>query len=327
MMYITQHNKPTPHDRLGLTLSIALLVHFLIVFGVSFTREDRPSIRFNTMDIILVKQETKADNESEILAQANLEGGGEFEEVEKPATSIAPSFSDANQQVIDKPTLKEELLQPHDIEMSKTEIPEILDVNEQSMQVITKQEEKNEVADIISENQELDFVYEKFDEPNIEKKIKKRVTTPPTIPSADELLTNSFEIASSDNEVRREMIEKTERLRRKYISANTKQYEYASYMDSWRRKVERVGNLNYPEEARKLNLSGSLQLEVALNRDGTINEITLRKSSGKKVLDDAAIKIVELAAPYAAFPENIENKVDILHILRTWQFINNRSFK
>ena len=104
------------------------------------------------------------------------------------------------------------------------------------------------------------------------------------------------------------MIEKTERLRRKYISANTKQYEYASYMDSWRRKVERVGNLNYPEEARKLNLSGSLQLEVALNRDGTINEITLRKSSGKKVLDDAAIKIVELAAPYAAFPENIEKK-------------------
>ena len=279
------------------------------------------------MDIILVKQETKADNESEMLAQANLEGGGEFEEVDKPATSITPSFSDANQQVIDKPTLKEELLQPHDIEMSKTEIPEILDVNEQSMQVIAKQEEKNEVADIISEKQELDFVYEKFDEPNIEKKIKKRVTTPPTIPSADELLTNSFEIASSDNEVRREMIEKTERLRRKYISANTKQYEYASYMDSWRRKVERVGNLNYPEEARKLNLSGSLQLEVALNRDGTINEITLRKSSGKKVLDDAAIKIVELAAPYAAFPENIENKVDILHILRTWQFINNRSFK
>ncbi len=327
MMYITQRNKPTPHDRLGLTLSIALLVHALIVFGVSFTKEDRPSIRFNTMDIILIKQETKADNESEMLAQANLEGGGKFEEVDKPATSITPSFSDANQQVIDKPTLKEELLQPHDIEMSKTEIPEILDVNEQSMQVIAKQEEKNEVADIISEKQELDFVYEKFDEPNIEKKIKKRVTTPPTIPSADELLTNSFEIASSDNEVRREMIEKTERLRRKYISANTKQYEYASYMDSWRRKVERVGNLNYPEEARKLNLSGSLQLEVALNRDGTINEITLRKSSGKKVLDDAAIKIVELAAPYAAFPENIENKVDILHILRTWQFINNRSFK
>ena len=70
-----------------------------------------------------------------------------------------------------------------------------------------------------------------------------------------------------------------------------------------------------------------MRLDVALNKDGTINEITLRKSSGEKLLDDAAIKIVELAAPFSPFPENIENQVDVLHILRTWQFINNRSFK
>ena len=123
------------------------------------------------------------------------------------------------------------------------------------------------------------------------------------------------------------MIEKTQRPRKKFISASTKEYEYAAYMDAWRRKVERVGNLNYPEEAKKLNLSGSLQLDVALNKDGTINQITIRRSSGEKVLDDAAIKIVELAAPYAKFPKNIENQVDILHILRTWQFINNKSFR
>ena len=123
------------------------------------------------------------------------------------------------------------------------------------------------------------------------------------------------------------MIERTERPKRKFISATTKEYEYAAYMDAWRRKVERVGNLNYPEEAKKLNLSGSLQLDVALNKDGTINQINIRRSSGKKVLDDAAIRIVELAAPYAKFPKNIENQVDILHILRTWQFINNKSFR
>ena len=123
------------------------------------------------------------------------------------------------------------------------------------------------------------------------------------------------------------MIERTERPKRKFISATTKEYEYAAYMDTWRRKVERVGNLNYPEKAKKLNLSGSLQLDVALNKDGSINEITLRRSSGEKVLDDAAIRIVELAAPYSPFPKNIENQVDILHILRTWQFINNKSFR
>ncbi len=310
--------RPTPHDRLGLTLSIALLIHALIVFGINFTKEDRPTTRSNTMEIVLVKQETKAPEESNILAQKNLQGGGEIEEVIEPATSIAPSFSESNQQIIDQPTLKEELFQPHDIEISKTEIPEVLDVNKESMEAIAVKNIENEITDL---------VYEKFDDPDTEKKIPKKTTTPPTIPSSDELLTNSFEIASSNNEVRREMLEKTERPRRKFISASTKEYEYAAYMDTWRRKVERVGNLNYPKEARRLNLSGSLRLDVALNKDGTINEITLRKSSGEKLLDSAAIKIVELAAPYAPFPKNIEDQIDILHILRTWQFINNKSFK
>ena len=319
--------RPTPHDRLGLTLSIALLIHALIVFGINFTKEDRPTTRSNTMEIVLVKQETKAPEESNILAQKNLQGAGEIEEVIEPATSIAPSFSESNQQIIDQPILKEELFQPHDIEISKTEIPEVLDINKESMEAIAVENIENEITDLVSEKQVPDLIYEKFDNPDTEKKIPKKTTTPPTIPSSDELLTNSFEIASSNNEVRREMIEKTERPRRKFISASTKEYEYAAYMDAWRRKVERIGNLNYPKEAKRLNLSGSLRLDVALNKDGTINEITLRKSSGEKLLDSAAIKIVELAAPYPAFPKNIEDQVDILHILRTWQFINNKSFR
>ena len=327
MSFLQHHTGPTSEDRLSLTISVAVLVHVLIIFGINFAREDRPNMRFNTMEIVLVKQETKTPEESDTLAQKNLEGGGEIEDVKKPATSIAPSFSESNQQIIDTPTLKEELLQPHDIEISETEVPEILDVNKTSVETMVVENIENEIIDLVSERQEPDIVYEKFDKPDTEKKIPKKVTTLPTIPSADELLTNSFEIASSDNEVRREMIEKTEQPRRKFISASTKEYEYAAYMDTWRRKVERVGNLNYPEEARKLNLSGSLILDVALNKDGTISEITLRKSSGEKILDDAAIKIVELAAPYASFPKNIENQVDILHILRTWQFINNRNFR
>jgi hypothetical protein len=92
-MSVLQQTKPTPYDRLGLTLCIAILIHALIVFGVTFTKEDRPNMRFNTMDIILVKQETKTvDKDSDVLAQKNLEGGGVFEEVETPATSVAPKF-------------------------------------------------------------------------------------------------------------------------------------------------------------------------------------------------------------------------------------------
>nr|MCU0937331.1 energy transducer TonB [Gammaproteobacteria bacterium] len=79
----------------------------------------------------------------------------------------------------------------------------------------------------------------------------------------------------------------------------------------WRAKVERVGNLNYPDEARRQKLSGSLLLDVSVNTDGTVNEIQLRRSSGHKVLDDAAIRIVRLAAPFPPFPKDIEQEVDM----------------
>ena len=324
-MFVVQI-RPGPQDRLGLTISIAILIHALIVFGISFTKEERPSTRMNTMEIVLINQETKMPEESNVLAQKNLEGGGETEEIFEPSTSIKPNLSKSNEQIIEQPNIQEELLQNYNVETSKAEIPEILDINKENIETITTENIENEIIDLVSEKQKSDFVYEKLDETNTEKKIAKK-TPPPIIPTSDELLSNSFEIASSNIEVRRDMIEKTQRPRRKFISASTKEYEYATYMDTWRRKVERIGNLNYPEEAKELNLSGSLRLDVALNKDGTINEITIRKSSGEKLLDDAAIRIVELAAPFPSFPNNIENQVDILHILRTWQFINNKSFR
>ena len=324
-MFVVQI-RPGPQDRLGLTISIAILVHALIIFGISFTKEERPSTRMNTMEIVLINQETKMPEESNVLAQKNLEGGGETEEIFESSTSIKPNLSKSNEQIIEQPNIQEELLQSYNVETSEAEILEILDINKENIETITTENVENEIIDLVSEKQKPDFVYEKLDEKNTEKKIAKK-TPPPIIPTSDELLSNSFEIASSNIEVRRDMIEKTQRPRKKFISASTKEYEYAAYMDAWRRKVERVGNLNYPEEAKKLNLSGSLQLDVALNKDGTINQITIRRSSGEKVLDDAAIRIVELAAPYSPFPKNIENQVDILHILRTWQFINNKSFR
>ena len=324
-MFVVQI-RPGPQDRLGLTISIAILIHALIIFGISFTKEERPSTRMNSMEIVLINQETKIPEESNVLAQKNLEGGGEAEEIFESSTSIKPNLSMSNEQIVEQPNIQKELLQNYNVETSKAEIPEILDINKENIETITTENVENEIIDLVSEKQKPDFVYEKLDEKNTEKKIAKK-TPPPVIPTSDELLSNSFEIASSNIEVRRDMIEKTQRPRKKFISASTKEYEYAAYMESWRRKVERVGNLNYPEEAKELNLSGSLQLDVALNKDGTINQITIRRSSGEKVLDDAAIRIVELAAPYAKFPKNIENQIDILHILRTWQFINNKSFR
>jgi protein TonB len=151
------------------------------------------------------------------------------------------------------------------------------------------------------------------------------VATPP-LPTAAQLITRSFALASINAELQQRLDSHAKRPRRKYISANTKEYRYAAYMEAWRAKVERIGNLNYPEEARERGLSGNLLLDVALTPDGAVQSITVRRSSGHPVLDAAAVRIVELAAPFAPFPEDIAAEVDVLHVTRTWKFLNNQEF-
>ena len=92
------------------------------------------------------------------------------------------------------------------------------------------------------------------------------------------------------------------------------------YLESWRRKVERIGKLNYPEQARARKLYGSLRLLVAIEGDGTLRDVRVIDSSGHKVLDEAAVRIVRLAAPYAPFPPGMRKHTDVLEIVRTWQF-------
>ncbi len=111
------------------------------------------------------------------------------------------------------------------------------------------------------------------------------------------------------------------RVRRKSISASTREFRYANYLGAWARKVERIGNLNYPQAAKEKRLYGNLILHVAVRSDGSVENIRLVRSSGVDELDQAAISIVELAAPYAAFPPDIAAETDVLDIIRTWQFM------
>ena len=110
------------------------------------------------------------------------------------------------------------------------------------------------------------------------------------------------------------------RPKRKFVGARAKEYRYAMYVDSWRQKVEKVGNLNYPEAARDLKLYGQLQMTVSIRADGSIEDIEINRSSGHKVLDEAAKHIVALGAPYARFPDDVHREIDILSITRTWTF-------
>lgn len=110
------------------------------------------------------------------------------------------------------------------------------------------------------------------------------------------------------------------RPRTRFIGARTREYALALYTDSWRQKVERVGNLNYPEAAKRRRLYGTLQLTVYIRADGSVVKIELNRSSGYPILDKAARDIVKLAAPFPPFPPQIRRRYDILAITRTWSF-------
>jgi protein TonB len=142
----------------------------------------------------------------------------------------------------------------------------------------------------------------------------------PTL-SAVELVERSLDMVGQDDQIEQWAKSDSNEPKHTFISARTREHKYANYMAAWVAKVERVGNLNYPDSARRKGVSGTLLLDVALNSDGSILTIKLLRSSGTRVLDDAAVRIVKLAAPFAPFPEEIRKETDILHITRIWEFL------
>ncbi|MGE5319083.1 MAG: energy transducer TonB [Hyphomicrobiaceae bacterium] len=147
------------------------------------------------------------------------------------------------------------------------------------------------------------------------------VPTPvqPTL-DASELNEQAREMAQLQARISQEWDEYQKRPKRAFVGANVKEYAFARYVEDWVTKVERIGNVNYPEAARRQSIYGSLRLTVSIYSDGRIENVDIDRSSGSKILDAAAIKIVELAAPYAPFPAEMRKKADILSITRTWTF-------
>lgn len=138
--------------------------------------------------------------------------------------------------------------------------------------------------------------------------------------SGDELVARSLEIARLEAQIDQNWEAYQKLPRRKFIGARTKEYRFAQYIEDWRIKVERIGNLNYPEQARREKLFGKLQLSVSILKDGNVENIEVSKSSGHRILDAAAMRIVKLAAPYAPLPPSITKDTDVLTITRTWTF-------
>jgi protein TonB len=139
------------------------------------------------------------------------------------------------------------------------------------------------------------------------------------VDSAD-LMAQASEAAKLQAQISRNWEEYQKRPRRESIGANAKSYAFARYVEDWAAKVERIGNLNYPEAARRQRIYGSLVLTVSIFADGRLEKVEIYKSSRSQVLDQAAIRIVELASPYAPFSREMREKADIIYITRNWPF-------
>jgi periplasmic protein TonB len=277
-------------ERYGLaaTMQVALVaslaLHAAAIVGLGFKVPDPRAwdAPHNVLDVVLVnaKSATKPDK-ADALAQANLDGGGNTDQKRRASNP----FPVVNQ----KETAAEMKLAQSRVKQLEQEAKELL----------TRMKSQAAVAP---------------SDPVADRGDKAPDKT------AQDLIEKSLEIQRLEAQIRREYQAYQERPRKQFVGARAAEYRFAAYVDNWRLKIERVGNLNYPEEARQKKLYGALQLTVGIKPDGEVESVEINRSSGKKVLDNAAIRIVRLAAPFDRFPDAIRRDTDILYITRTWTF-------
>ncbi len=253
--------------RIALALMASFALHG-IVLSTQFTLVNPRHFEDLTppMEVVLVNaKSSEAPLNPEVLAQADLAGGGNVDE-DRRAKSPLPYKPQP-------PEASEEAARAR-----------VKQLEEQARQLLTQLRNKAAVE-----------------------------TAPQTSPHRDvdsaDLMAQASEAAKLQAQISRHWDEYQKRPRRDFVGANAKNYAYARYVEDWVAKVEKIGNLNYPEAARQQRLYGSLRLTVSLYADGTVESIDIDKSSGSKILDQAAINIVNLGAPYAPFPKEMREAI------------------
>ena len=276
------------NDPLGLALVVALAVHAFLILSISFdVSRDKPPAPERTLDITLVqpKAKPKLTENPDFLAQQSQEGGGE-ETIKERQTS---PLGNPEASPIPKPAL--ELERSGAAEPEPTPKPEII---------------------------AADRGPARRSHPPPKPKVKAK----PKAKLSQLLASTQLEIDRLTAELDRRSLSASRQDRRKAVNASTQEYQYAAYLEAWRSKVEKIGNLNYPDEAKRNRLYGNLLMHVAVRADGSVERIRIVRSSGHKLLDDAAVRIVRMSAPFSPFPPEIRKQVDVLDITRTWQFLD-----
>jgi protein TonB len=273
-------------SRLNVAILLSLIFHAVILFGITFKL---PSAKIDkaatTLEVVLVNSKSASKpHKANTLAQANLDGGGNTDDNRRAKTPL-PLLPE-HQQSVDVANAKQ-----------KTE-----QLEQEAKRLMTAANSKRDVH-----------------QPDLQS---ERLAQRQDTPNAIDLMQRSLEIARLEAQISKDYEAYQKRPKRRFIGARAQEYRFARYVEDWRAKVERVGNLNYPEAAKREKLFGNLQLTVGIKSDGSLESVEINRSSGKKILDEAAIRIVKLAGQngFAPFPPDISQDTDILHITRTWVF-------
>lgn len=269
-----------PQRHLTLALGVSLFLHAILLSIHFKLPEALDRAREQALDVILVNSKHVAKPEkAQAKAQANLDAGGNTEAPLRAKTPLPPT---------------REAQPGNDILAAQQRIVQL---EKQQREMMTR--------------------------PGTERTVRTDGDPLPRAPeiqiSGRDLVTSAKAMLRMEAEIARSIEEYNQRPKRKFIGARVEEYRFAQYVEDWRQKVERVGNLNYPPAA-KGRLYGNLVLTVAIRNDGSLERIELNRGSGHKLLDEAAQRIVRLAAPYAVFPEAIRRDTDIIEITRTWSF-------
>ena len=272
-------------------MMFSITLHAFALFGIALVLPDLPKITapLNQLQVVLVNTKSKSKPvKADALAQANLDGGGNTD-AKRLASSPLPVPREAKKEA--------------ELAMAKKRV-EVLE--REAKQLMTQAKSKTTVPTVPD-------VPQPREEPN-------------TAPSAVDIMNRSLEIARLEASISREWQSYQQRPRRRFIGARTQEYRFARYVEDWRVKIERIGEINYPQAARDQKVYGSLVVTVSIKSDGSLERVDINRSSGHRILDAAALRIVQLAAPFSNFPPDIAKDTDVLSITRTWIFTRSDQF-
>ena len=269
---------------LGAALGLSLALHVaLLSVHFRFPEGVRWKKESAPLEVVLVNAKTKErPAKADVLAQANLDRGGTVEEKRRART-------------------------PLPVTEPRSPGKDLADAQRRQRSLEAQQQE------LLAQARAAQSAVP------VAPPREQGVEEPGSQPSGRDLADLTLAAMRLQAQIDRQIEQYQKRPRKQFIGANAAEYRFAQYEEDWRVKIERVGTLNYPAEARG-KLYGNLRLTVTIRPDGSVESIELDRSSGLKVLDAAAFKIVRMATPFAAFPPDIHRDTDLLVITRTWFF-------